>query len=223
MFSIKNNIFFKKITKYGFSYEIYYINEETKNRGTFISCFDTTRLKRYVYDLSVISSRYWGHGIPNASVENDSLLLDNIRKYEYHSRFLLEIADKPIENSITHVNDSIVYFNYLNSTIQLYSSDMKPLKSTPIKYQYVKGWRPEIIKDNITQNVYSVFKTNGYFVVYRTLLYEGQLQQVTSMPVFNTEKIKINNDWIYFLHKGDNYNEPEYFYGFTAREQKEVN
>ncbi|MCF6170652.1 MAG: hypothetical protein L3J66_06715 [Bacteroidales bacterium] len=67
---------------------------------------------------------------------------------------------------------------------------MKPLKSTPIKYQYVKGWRPEIIKDNITQNVYSVFKTNGYFVLCRTLLYEAQLQQVTSMPVFNTEKLK---------------------------------
>ncbi len=203
LFENDNNIFFKKKLRLGFGEEIYAINKINKKKTLFIKCIDTTNLLGYLSSSSYISGKYWGHNIPVASIENDSLLISNIRNYEFRSRYLKEIAYKAIENKAVLLHDTLVYFDYVNSIIQMYSSNMKLVRTIIVDYQNNKGWQHNIIKDNVAQKVYTLFKTNGFYIIYEILIHEGRLKKIMKIPYFNTEKIKINNNRVYFLHKND--------------------
>ena len=201
LFESGNNIFFKEDLKFDFGKEYYAINTTNKKPTSFIKLLDTTKLVDYLNNFSYLTSKYWGYYIPAASVENDSLLMSNIRNFENENRFSNEIVFKPIYNRLVHINDTIIYFNHLYSSIQIFSPNLKLVKTIPIEYHKNNDWQSEIIKDNVTQKVYTLFKTNSLYSVYEILVNEGKLKKITDIPYFYPEKIKINNDRIYFLHK----------------------
>ena len=206
LFKIDHNIYFKKKSLLGYGTHIYFINEESKNRTELISSIDSITYHQFLMDICDISSRYWGHNIPISAIENDSILMDNIRKYEHNYRFIKEIGDKPIENYIFHINDTIVFFDFNNLFIQLYSNPDSLPQNTKIKWDKSIINKSEVIEDAVQHKFYVVYRKSGMYYLYLVNLHQGTLKFVTIIPQMAHEKIKINNNTIYYLHKNINNN-----------------
>ncbi len=201
LFRIDRNIYFKKKSLFGFSTHIYCINEDSKNRTELISSIDSTTYHQLLVDVCDISSRYWGHNIPISSVESDSLLMANIRKYEHNYRFLKEIGDKPIENYIFHVNDTVVFFDFNNLFIRLYSTNDLLPQNIKIKWDKSIINKSAVIEDAVQHKFYVVYRKSGLSYLYLVNLHQGALKFVTKFSQMTYEKIKVNNNTIYYLYK----------------------
>ena len=200
LFRIDRNIYFKKKSLFGFSTHLYCINEKNKNRTELISSIDSTTYHQLLTDVSDISSRYWGHNMPISSIENDSLLMSNIRKYEHDYRFLKEIGDKPIENYIFHINDTVVFFDFNNLFIQLYSTRDSLSQNIKIRWGKPIINKSKVIEDAVQHNFYVVYRKSGLVYLYLVNLHQGTLKFVTKFSQMTYENIKVNNNTIYYLY-----------------------
>ena len=204
LFRIDRNIYFKNMSLFGFGTHIYCINEVNKNKIELISSIDSITYHQLLMDVCDISSRYWGHNIPISSVESDSLLMANIRKHEHSYRFLKEIGDKPVDNYIFHINDTIVFFDFNNRLIQLYNSPDSLPQNIKIKWDKSIINKSEVIEDAVQHKFYVVYRKNGLYHLYLVNLHQGTLTFITKFPQMTHEKIKVNNNTIYYLYKNIN-------------------
>jgi len=203
LFRINHNIYFKNISLYGYATQIYYINENTKKKKRFIKSIDTNKYSQFSTDIHDISSRYWGYNIPTAAVENDSLLLENIRKYEHNYRFLKEIGDKPVQSYIFHNNDTIFFFDLTNQSIQFYSNSDSLINNIKIDWGESILRKSEIIEDVIQHKYYVIYRNSGLFNIYLINYQNGTLKPITNFSQMTHENIKINNNYIYFLYNNN--------------------
>ena len=204
LFRIDGDIYFKKMSLFGFGTQIYSINEVSKNRTELISSIDSITYHRLLVDVCDISSRYWGHNIPISSVESDSFLMANIRKYEHNYRFLKEIGDKPVDSYIFHINDTIAFFDFNNRFIQLFSNPDSLPKNIKIKWDQSIINKSAVIEDAVQHKFYVVYRKSGWYYLYLVNLHQGTLKFVAKFSQMTYEKIKVNNNTIYYLYKNIN-------------------
>jgi len=198
LFKVKQNLFFRQNLYNGFKERIFYINEESHKKYVFLDSFDTIHFKSFKMDMRDISSRYWGYSIPIASIENDSLLLSNIHKYDRKSRFLIEFSDKPIQNQIFNHKDIVIYFNNVSKKIQIFLPNGEQ-QNIEMFYKNHKNFPPKIFYDKIKSKFYAIYKNNNYYIFYRIDLFNKNLKYCSKLPRYFTSEFKINNDYVYFL------------------------
>lgn len=198
IFKKEGKIFFEFPIYQGFGHEIVYINEETKKKNLFVRYVDKEQFERITDEISEISSYYYLHNVVNAST-NDSATVHHIHFYDYQSRFLKDINDLPIKNTICLNKDTIHYFNYYESKIQSFHQLDQPPKETPIDYQEGSGWGSELMIDNVNNQIYSIVKDKSDFVVYHLNINKGVPEYVSKLSIFEGNNIKVNNGYLYFL------------------------
>ncbi len=194
-----NNYFFRIGLLADLGEKIVVIDGNTKKRKLFVTSIDSSKYEHYLNDVLHLAGMYPGYDIPAASVESDCLLMNNIRKYEVQSRFIREFVYRPVYNKLLNINDTLIYFNHIKSFIGHYAKDLKLLEKTPINYQLSKFWKGYVLKDVITHKTYTVYYQQGYFDLYEIMIHSGKIKRVARIPAFETNNIKVNNHYVYYL------------------------
>ena len=200
LFKKGGDIFFEYPIYQGYGHEIIFINERNKIRNVFIKYVDTESLSSLAENISDISSYYYLHSVVNSST-NDSATISHIHNFNRDSRYVRDFENQPIENSICLVDDTIFYFNYYESKIQSFSSINNLPIEVDIDYQNMDGWGDNILIDQVTDKIYSMIKTKANYQVYLIDTDLGKLDYITKISIFNSENIKINNGFIYYLNR----------------------
>ncbi len=198
LFKKDGDIFFELPIYQGYGHEIIFINEKDKTRTLFIKYVDTESLSSMIKDISHISSYYYLHSVINTST-NDSLTLVHINSFNRSSRYIKDIANQPIKNSICLFKDTIFYFNYYESKIQSYSSLNTPPTEIEINYQNTDGWGSHILMDQVEDKIYSMIKNKAYYQIYLVDTNIGNLEYKSKISIFKGENLKINNGFMYYL------------------------
>jgi hypothetical protein len=198
LFRKEGDIFFELPIYQGYGHEIIFINEEDKTKELFLRYIDTESLTNLVEDISEISSMYYLHSVVNAAT-NDSATIAHINKYNADSRYIKEIGDPPIMNTICLLNDTIHYFNYYESIIQSFSSLNTPPVETDIDFKNTKGCKAKLLIDPLRDKIYLISKSKAYYQVYLVDTNLGKLTFLTKISIFKGDNLKVNNGFLYYL------------------------
>jgi hypothetical protein len=108
----------------------------------------------------------------------------------------------PIFAPLLKIKDKIVIFNFIDSKIEIYNNSGELYRETPISFHKTKGWKEDIISDEITGKVYAVFRGKGFTKIREINLETGIPSIEITIPDFKfIENIKVRNGNLYFLYR----------------------
>jgi hypothetical protein len=126
--------------------------------------------------------------------------------------FYKQILAIPPYSLLAKINDTIYFFDHLNSLISAYDLDGNYLKETPITYHNNKGWDKEIIVNEEKTRCFAKFTRNGETSLVEINPDNGQTLRtyVLEVHAFPT-KIKARGNDIFYLCKDYFEGEQKYF------------
>lgn len=193
------DLFFELPIYNGFGHEIIYVNEENE-RKLFVKYADTKQLMNLRENITGVSESFPLHIEVSASTNNEFINKDS-RHFEFAVRYLTDFENKPIKNNICLFQDIIFYFNFYESKIQCFSDVRNPPSEFDLNSDNTKGWKGEIIIDQIENKVYSIEKNKAFYDVYLVDIEEGEFDYCTRISQFKGEKLSVNNGFVYYLTK----------------------
>jgi hypothetical protein len=184
---------------------------------------NTTYLQQYYYNNQVLSYYYNNQGDTSykelrviADFAGLRMLIDRDRfnsmgakpPSEADLRFEEMCFFDPIFAPLVKVKDQLCIFNYVDSVIEIYNKYSKLIREVPLKFHSDRNWKEEIYIDNISGRVYTLFKKDGISTIKEINLADGKLIRSIKIPYFlYIEKIKVNNNHIYFLYRTNESND----------------
>jgi len=112
----------------------------------------------------------------------------------------------PIYAPLLKIKDNVVIFNFVNDKIEVYDDEGFLKHETPIDFHKQKGWKEELISDEVTGKVYAIYKVNGLTKVREINIENGETRKEIPVPEFKyIENIKAYNGHLYFMYRA---NEP---------------
>ena len=126
--------------------------------------------------------------------------------------FYKRVLAIPPHSLLAKINDTIYFFDHLNSKIATYDLDGNYLKEVPISYHNNKGWDKEIIVNEEKTRCFAKFTRNGETSLVEINPDTGQTMgsYVLEVHAFPT-KIKVRGNEIYYLNKDYFEGETKYF------------
>jgi hypothetical protein len=120
---------------------------------------------------------------------------------EFDRYFAEKIVSKEIFSPFFMINDTIYIMDYINSKIRKYKYG-KPLEEIAFSFHNNKTLKREICFDQKTNKIYAIFKKSSFTELKEINLKNGRTSSNTiKIPFAYAEKIKVNNSYLYFLHK----------------------
>jgi len=106
---------------------------------------------------------------------------------------------KPAFQILKLLNDSIYYFNHLQSRIDIYAEDLTLTDTIHINYQNRKNWKPVIITDRVKNKAYTILTIGTKFSLTEINLQNGSVKEIHKIEKLFPSKIRVNNGYLYFL------------------------
>ncbi len=119
-------------------------------------------------------------------------------------------ALKTIENDAAYaplfkMGEKIYVFDHVNGEIRQFDDLFRIEAAIPIRYQLEKGWRKELLKDDVTDVVYAHFAPNGRHEMQKLDINSGTI--VKSYPLeevlYLSHHFKIRDGYLYYLGQED--------------------
>ena len=108
----------------------------------------------------------------------------------------------PVFAPLCRLDDEILIFNFVDSKLEFYSPEGIHEKDILINFHKSSHWKEEIISDERCKKVYTLFVRDGISSLREINLENGKLMQTIKIPKFKfIEKIKINDNKLYFLYR----------------------
>jgi hypothetical protein len=232
-----NYLYTKDLVGYGQVVLYDKINKETKEIMPFIENAEEKRaiLFRQDYFFSIMSEfkKCNGDLATPEIIETFQYLLINSRdlKELFHLKWMVAPASilcgdklpatiqfykhvlaRPPYSLLATINDTLYFFDHLNSLIATYDLDGNYLKETPINYHNNKGWDKEIIVNEEKTRCFAKFTRNGETSLVEINPNTGQMmgKHVLEVHAFPT-KIRVRGNEIYYMSKDYFEGEQKYF------------
>ena len=127
-------------------------------------------------------------------------------------QFYQHVLTRPPYSLLATINDTLYFFDHLNSLIVAYDLDGNYLKETPCNYHNNRGWDKEIIVNEEKTRCFAKFTRNGETSLVEINPNTGQMmgRYVLEVHAFPT-KIKVRGNDIYYLSKDYFEREQKYF------------
>lgn len=201
LFSLNGSLFFEQALANGYGHQIFFLNDSLKQKQNFIRSIDYKNANEFLQNSEIY--RYYST-IPFAST-NDSATIARISLSHFNLEYLTRIENKPIQNTIYLYKDTIVYFNYHNAKLQLYSNVKKEPKNIDIVYDRDKSnWTNNILEDPVNKSLYMLKKERAVYKIYHLEVQTGKLTYVSALSIFKGKDLKINNGYLYYLTNASN-------------------
>lgn len=187
LFLVDSLVYFQRIVKNGYSYEFYTVNVKNKKVYNFTISTDYERLKSLQESIKFLIAHPPSYSL-NVAID-------------FEKRFMY----KPFNQHLKYINDTIYYFNYQNSTIDIYSKKPDFIRKVNVNYHKNTGWTSEIIMDKIKRKFYTIVKHQ----LFEINLSNGKtvLKANIGLPT----KTLIHNGYAYILKKEYKMNQIETF------------
>ena len=127
-------------------------------------------------------------------------------------QFYQHVLTRPPYSLLATINDTLYFFDHLNSLIVAYDLDGNYIRETPCNYHNNKGWDKEIIVNEEKTRCFAKFTRNGETSLVEINPNTGQMmgRYVLEVHAFPT-KIKVRGNDIYYLSKDYFEREQKYF------------
>jgi hypothetical protein len=161
----------------------YLVNKETREKIILDNIYEWKK-KRDAFEQAVF--RY-------SSPMNRMTFADLLRSEEL-------MFYPPSFQAVRLLNDTIYYFNHLNSQIDIYSVDLNLIKSVKVEYHNNENWIHLIFTDDIKNKVYTIFTVGALYSLVEINMDDGSVKEVAKIKKLFPQKIKVNNGHLYFLY-----------------------
>jgi hypothetical protein len=172
----------------------YCINSKEKKSKPFCSVSDEAREKMYQDEgrryNKLLEIQDSGMGSPGleALIYSTPFTAEQIYKY-------------PVDVCMEVMRDSVYVFDFYNKKIEAYSYDGNFSRKVPADYGSYKTWKKILLKDEATNEVYTVFCQGGYYTLKRINMADGTLEGKWEIGFQYPKNIKVNNGYIYFIYR----------------------
>lgn len=182
-------LFFQKITDHGMGVEYFGVNRKTLLKNPISRVSDEKMLKmlrRNAKDAQLLQS----------TTHPDSR--DDFVNWNYVHKILY----RPVKTSLYRIGAYTCIFNNPEKQMEFY--DITGSFSYKLALQINKAsdgrWTGDIITDETSGRVYTVFIQNGTAVIDEININTGILKKQVSLAHFYPQKIRIYNGWAYYLY-----------------------
>lgn len=101
------------------------------------------------------------------------------------------------------VDDTVLIFDHYANKLYRYDQSNRVVDSVEIEYHKSHGsmkWKKELVKDIGNDDIYAVFQKNGYYYLNYIDTKQGKLNGAFKMSDKYTEKMKIKDDYVYYVY-----------------------
>lgn len=124
----------------------------------------------------------------------------NLRIIERNTYYLDKVLKKPDYHPLFKIDNSIYIFDHLIDSMFVYDSIGAYQKRISIDYHNQKNWAEKVMVDYENQNVYALFKSNGYTSLKQINITTGKVTSTIKIERHTfPEKIKIRDGFVYYL------------------------
>lgn len=211
------------------SLSYYYINKELKKKKLLLDVVDEATLRMKADERRLLSAKEQGRSgdemgrvvhsnsktPPQASMP--AMTHDHRKKSVLHSFdviFSETIVFKEIVAPLYVIKNQLYVFDFVNSTLQSFSQSGSLLKEVPMTLHRDLKWKRSMYIDEKLNKAYTLFEKNGISELKEIDLRTGKECHSEKIPLVFVENIKVNNGYIYFLHKGEEVDDTRYLSKF---------
>lgn len=142
------------------------------------------------------------------SEENFEKLMDNISEFVpkpgmgaqlSNADFMSRVVFAPIYAPIFQLQDSIIIFNHRFNQIEYYHTPEQLHKTVQIEYSQNKKWKKKIIRDEETQQFYTLIDTRWGYMVQHIDVQTGQTSDRIELDRAFVSNVKVKGGFLYFL------------------------
>lgn len=123
------------------------------------------------------------------------------RDASIEGHYLRTAVYTPIYAPLFRSDEQILIFNHPGSQIEFLSLDGKAIKQVPISYQDEKNWNELVLKDEITNKYYLVFKKANRLSIRSVDVHRGELGSTNTLYYPFVKKAIIRNGYVYFTYR----------------------
>ena len=111
---------------------------------------------------------------------------------------------QPLYAPLFVIDDTVMIFDHYENKLFKYDEFATLLDSVSINYHQLKSslkWKRKVIKDEQNDKIYTLYEKNGYAYLRKIDTESGQ--PINNFKLFHryVEKIKIKNDYIYYIYR----------------------
>jgi CarboxypepD_reg-like domain len=199
----QNHLVFKTISEYKQTCIYYSINKIDRKPAIIhiATDIDAERYRENFYRSNLAESAFAKH------VMGDNTHLEQrfARDVQSSGMFFEKILNAENYNPLFNVNDTILVVDHIRDTLFAYLSNGTGLSKKFISHHRQSGWDKLLLIDTKTKNIYAKFVVDG-------IVYLKKLNQETGSLEGNSkiaehiypEKLKLNNDFAYYLSRRSN-------------------
>jgi hypothetical protein len=182
-------LYFQKVTDHGLGVEYFGVNRKTLMKNPITRVGDEKKMKmlrRNSLDAQLLGSTM------HPDSREDFVTWNYVHKILY----------RPIKTSLYRIGDYTCIFNTPERQIEFYDGAGAFSYKLALKTDQVNDgrWTSDFLTDEITGKVYTFFIQNGTCNVYEINVNNGMLKKRASLFHLYPRKLKIYNDWVYYLY-----------------------
>ncbi len=123
-------------------------------------------------------------------------------KYEeWDKHFFDSMVVSKVYAPLVKLRDSIYLFDFATGNIEQYSENGKMLNSVKILFHTQRGWKKNLLTDELENKCYAVFEKNGVIQLKQINIKTGEVESSTDFSGFPFAKnIKVRNGYVYFIY-----------------------
>jgi hypothetical protein len=182
-------LFFQKVTDHGMGMEYYGVNRKTFQKTSLSRITDEKKMKMLRRNPE---DAYW----LGSSIQPDG------REDFVSWNYVHKILYRPIRTALYRIGEYICIFNTPDHQAEFYDGAGNFSYKLLLKTDKVNDgrWTNDVLIDEVTGKVYTVFIQNGIYHVYQINLDDGMLNKRISLFHPYPEKVRIYNDWVFYLY-----------------------
>lgn len=189
MLSTTETFYFRKVVHHGLGVEYFGVDRKTLKKNMMARVTDEQRL-----------------GMLNREEEDAGLLWKtrhpDSRDDFVRWNFVHKVLYRPIKTAIYKTGDYICIFNTPARQMEFYDMEGNfSYKLALMVDDVVDGrWTTDVLTDEVTSLVYTLFLRNGVSTLYRIDLNTGRLKKIISLVFPYPQKVRVYKGFVYYLY-----------------------
>lgn len=189
LLSTGETFYFQTVVDHGLGVEYFGINRKTLKKNLISSVKDEKRvamLRRNEDDAGLL----WRTRYPDSR--------DDFVNWNYVHKILY----RPIKTALYKIGNYICIFNTPARQMEFYDLEGNFSYKLALQVDDVDNgrWTTEVLIDEVTSLVYTMFLRNGVSTLYRIDLNTGKLKKIISLVYPYPQKVRVYNGFVYYLY-----------------------
>tara|TARA_R110002050_G_scaffold149463_1_gene276048 strand:+ start:90792 stop:92045 length:1254 start_codon:yes stop_codon:yes gene_type:complete len=110
------------------------------------------------------------------------------------------VAAKPLYCPVFVLDENLILFDFVNGVLKTYRFDGQLLNSIPISFHKNKGWVEQVLADEATGKLYTIYQLNGAYFISEINTEDGTIKELK--PCFSKqypENIRVYNEKVFYI------------------------